>query len=279
MIRHQSGGPELHWSQIGMIQDCGEKYRRRYVKGEKIPPGFAALIGLGTHAAIATDLKRKIATGKLAAREEIETVARDMIAGFFKDGNFWFSRNDRVLKTKGVWRDEAVDMSVRLSVLHHEKVAPKIRPIKNGVERAWTVEVPGQGFSLGGRLDIQEQRCVRDTKTAGSTPPRDVAERSDQLTMYALAVKVLDGTAPESVRIDALVKLKTPKAVSFESTRDEADFRVLLARVTAAIEAIRAGIFVPANRDYYRCAPRWCGYYETCPFVRGKVQIKTGGVE
>lgn len=264
---------ELHFSAIRMLQDCGEQYRRRYVKGEKIPPGIAILIGIGTHAAIATDLNRKIDTGELAPQDEIKTVARDVIAEYFADGNFSLSRDERALKAKRAWRDETIDMAVVLSALHHQRLAPNIRPIKNGIERSWLVDVPAEGFKLGGTLDIQERSCVRDTKTAGQTPPRDAADRSDQLTMYALAVKVLDGKAPKSVRLDALVKLKTPKVVSLESERTDEDFRVLLARVTAAITAIRAGIFVPANRDYWKCAPKFCGFYETCPFVRGHIGI------
>jgi len=268
------GGIELHWSEIRMLQDCGEQYRRRYVKGEKIPPGIAILIGIGTHAAIATDLNRKIDTGQLAAQDEIKTVARDVIAEYFADGNFSLSRDERALKAKRAWRDETIDMAVVLSALHHQRLAPKIRPIKNGIERSWLVDVPAEGFKLGGTLDIQERSCVRDTKTAGKTPSRDAADRSDQLSMYALAIKVLDGKAPKSVKLDALVKLVTPKAVTYESTRTDQDFRVLLARVTAAVKAIRAGIFVPANRDYWKCDERFCGYATTCPFYRGKMQVK-----
>ena len=86
--------------------------------------------------------------------------------------------------------------------------------------------------------------------------------------------KQLDGKAPDAVWFDSLVKTKTPKAVSMSSTRTDDDFKSLLLRMERACMAIQSGIFIPADPSDWICSPRWCGYYDGCPFGRRKrVQI------
>lgn len=57
----------LSISQINMLGRCGEQYRRRYIEGEKIPPGIAALVGRGVDDSVTINLQNKIDTGDLRA--------------------------------------------------------------------------------------------------------------------------------------------------------------------------------------------------------------------
>lgn len=75
--------PQLHPSALGMFARCGEQFRRRYVEGERIPPGVAAVVGTGVHLAVGADLREKMTEGTLLPAEAVEAAARDgVIHGF-----------------------------------------------------------------------------------------------------------------------------------------------------------------------------------------------------
>ena len=180
--------------------------------------------------------------------------------------------DDEVVRGIKAVRGDAVDKAVRLSRLHAEEKAPGISPTH--VERSWAIEVPGYPFDLVGQLDVQEGReRVRDTKTSGKSPNEDAAEKSIQLTAYAMAVQVIDGQAPEKVALDYLVDTKTPKAVTLESTRGPEDYTAFIARVDSVARAMQTGTFVPVEPTHWCCAPKWCGYHATCRFVRHPKQF------
>jgi len=256
--------PHISWSQIKMLQRCGKQYEFRYIEGKKIPPGVAAHIGSSTHQSIEKNLKYKIEQGELLPLDVVQDIARDALL------TNWEMRGVLLLpeeKSKGIKqvKGEAIDQAVALSRLHRVKAAPKIKPVS--VEREWELDIKDAGWSIKGRIDIETPRGIRDTKTAGRSPVKDAAEKDSQLTMYALAYYVLNRKMPAYVALDYLVKTKEPKFVSQRSERRKEDFQALLNRITAAIKAIEAGIFIPANEDNWMCSPRWCGYYSICPYA------------
>lgn len=254
----------MSWSQINLLNRCGEAYRRRYVLGEKIPPGIAMAVGTATDKSVTRDLTEKKDTGSLLPDDVISDIARDALLSAWGDG-VALSEDERTVgeaKLKG----EAVDKSVRLSELHHGAQAPLIEPVH--LQREIRIESPSRDLEILGYIDIQEPDAVRDTKTSGKSPAAGMIETADQLTLYALGVKVIDGKAPAKVHLDYLVDTKQPKVVTLEATRDEGHFRALLARIDNAAESVRAGVFVPVSQDHWMCSPRWCGYYSTCRYVR-----------
>lgn len=264
---------QLHWSHLSMLWRCGEQYRRRYVEGEIVPPGIALIIGSGTHKAIEPNIRRMIDTGEAASLEEVHDVARDYVVKEFKRGAYWLSPEERAAgRPKQHWQDQCVNWAVTLAGLHHDEIAPSLKPTH--IERPWVVELPGYPCDLAGRLDIQEGTSrLHDTKTKAQSPSQAEVDGSDQFTMYGIAVKVLDGRMPRSYRLDALVKTKTPKAVSLSTQRTKEDFAALLRRIEISVKAIEAGIFLPCERANWCCDPKWCGFYPTCPYTRGRKQF------
>lgn len=263
---------QLHWSHLSMLWRCGEQYRRRYLEGDIVPPGAALIVGSATHAPINVDMLRKIDTGELADAEELADIARDTVTHHFDDGNYWIPPAERKDTNTETLRAECVETAQALSALHHEELAPKIEPVH--AERLWVVEIPGFPCDLSGQIDIQTAHAIRDVKTKKQSPSKSLAEDSDQLTMYALAAKVLDGEFPEVVWMDYLVKTKTPKIVSLDSVRDGEDAKVLLERIAVSVKAIEAGNFLPADQSEWVCSSRWCGYHETCKYVRGRKVVQ-----
>lgn len=267
------GRPQLHITALNMLSFCGEQFRRRYVEGEIIPPGIAAIVGKATDHSVTRNLQNKIDHAELLPLEAVLDEARD---GFERA---WQSEGVRltteevqegVEKIKG----EAIDKAIRLSQLHAEAAAPLIQP--SHVQRELVVTIKGYDYDLAMTLDVQEgAERIRDTKTAKKSPPKDAADDSDQLTQYALGVRVVDGMTPKEVALDYLVDNKTPIYKPLVSTRDERDFRVLLNRLESGILAIQRGVFVPVKRTDPMCSPKYCGYFSTCRYVREPRSVTT----
>ena len=257
--------PHLSISALNMLSRCGEQYRRRYVEGDKVPPGIAALVGRGVDHSVNGNLNNKIETGELLPAEAVRDSARDAVIRGWEAGEVLL--NDDEAANPAAAKGAAVDKAIRLSGLHASDLAPALEPTV--VQRKWTLELEGFPFDLLGYTDVEEgTKSVRDTKTSGRTPAADAADTSNQLTMYALAKRQIDGQAPARVVLDYLVDTKQPKTVSLESTRADEDFRVMLNRIEVAAAAIEKQVFIPANQDDWICSRRWCGYYDSCPFAR-----------
>lgn len=262
---------QLHVSGLNMLSKCGIQFERRYIQGEKVPPGVGAVIGTATDRSITANLKNKIDTGSLLPVEAVTDIARDELLkewdrGVLPDGD-WEKAGD---SAKG----ESIDHAVTLAALHHKRVAPRFSSDGLRVQREWVLDVKGLPIQLAGTIDIQEgSERVTDTKTSKKSPAADEADRSLQLTMYALAVQQLDGQPPTKVALDYLVKLKDPKAVFLESERKPEDFTHLLRRVQQAQKAIETGLFTPAPLDAWWCSKKWCGYHSSCPYARQPVSV------
>jgi hypothetical protein len=111
---------------------------------------------------------------------------------------------------------------------------------------------------------------LRDLKTKAKTPKENDADNSIQLTMYSMAVKVLDGVAPESIHLDTLVDLKTgPKLDVQTTTRGPDDWKALMHLVVEVNTAIEKGVFLPTTPDNWVCSEKFCGYWkDVCPYGR-----------
>lgn len=261
---------QIHVTSVDRFPFCGEQWRRRFIDGDIIPPGIAMIVGSGTDKSVTKNLQNKIDNKVLLTIEEVEDIAKDAVtnameAGFSLDDN---EAEDGVKATKG----KAIDKAVRLSVLHAEMVAPGISPTE--VQRSFALDLDGYPYQLAGTMDIQEGPVrIRDTKTTGKTPSGNPAEVSSQMAAYSMATKALDGKAVENVSLDYLVDLKTPKAVTYDSTMKSEDHQIFIRRLESMISAIEKGVFLPARQGDYMCSPKYCGYYNTCKYTRNPVTV------
>ena len=253
--------PQLHASALGM--HCMEAFRRRYIEGEIIPPGIAAIVGTGTHRSIEINLSNKIETGELLPLDAVQDAARDGLIGAWESQEIML-QPEEAAQGVIVVRGQAIDKAVRLARLHHSEKAPNINPV--AVERSWSLNIPGKTFELVGTMDVQEPDRIRDTKTSGKTPAADAAVRSVQLKTYALAIWVIDKAMPEKVVLDYLVDNKKPSAVSLEHEPNADDLDVVMARIDVIDRAMQAGIYMPVEPTHWKCSPKFCGYHSACRF-------------
>jgi RecB family exonuclease len=256
----------LSISQLDMLSRCGEQYYQRYIKNRKIPPGISLVIGRVDDRSVGKNLTKKMETKSLHNLDEVADFTADIFNEEWEATEVLLTPEESDLGPKVV-KGQAMDKSIRLAVLHASELAPFIEPTH--IQRKVEVELPGFDYDLIGYIDIQEgSNSIRDTKTSGKTPTADIADKSDQLTIYAMMTRVMDGVIPSQLCLDYLVDLKTPKATTFSTTRTEADFNPMLRRIEAASKALQAGIFIPARETDWWCNPRWCGYHATCPYVK-----------
>ena len=282
------------WSQSALytLELCGERFRRRYIEGEDAPPTAIMVRGTAVHYVAAEAHKQQMfargewdgdppameaAPGTSEAREQ----ARDLAAQAFnrqRNAGITFSREDEragVARVEG----EQKDAAVALAALYVDRAAPRVYPI--AVERRIIVKPKDTDVSVSGILDLVERlpsggECITDEKTTERTPPKDAADRSRQLTMYALIRKADVGKLPERTSLVHLVKKRGQvDMVRQDSRRTEGDVGALVNRLNRAIESVKRGVFMP-NTNGWHCSPRWCPYFESCPFPEGKNRYKEG---
>lgn len=274
---------QLHVSSLGLIALCGEHFRRRHICKEKAPPSSPILVGVATHATVKQNLTRKKDTGVLMPMEEVLDVARDELGREWDKEGVLATDEDVVVYGEKKARAMAVDKAVRLSGLHRNIVAPKVQNPTH-LERSWVLDVEGFQFELAGAIDIQElvdgvHIHVRDTKTSGKSPSADVADKSLQLSMYAMALWKFEGLLPKSLTLDYLIDNKTPVVKSFSTERTIDDFQPLMRRIETVTAQIDAGIFPPANPDHWFCSQRFCHFFESCKYAMRPKSVSLVNIE
>jgi len=263
----------IEWnnSALTTLQQCGEKFRRRYIEKERAPSSPRALRGTVVHAVARRGYKRKLETDALPTVEE----TRDTAATEF-DATW---RGGVVLSAEEVGRGvatveaESKDFAVDLSAYHVQTVAPAVHPI--GVERKITVKPKNSDLVIHGTIDLIDQTAVgeviRDLKTTEKSPNARAADESQQLSMYALIRQAEVGRLPKKLTLDFLVRTpvkKKMKHVPLDTTRDAEDVRTMVSRINTAVEAVKRGIFVPTNPESWWCSAQFCDYFNTCPYTR-----------
>ena len=246
-----------------MFQRCGEQWRRRYLEGEKTPPGISGIIGKGVHKGSEINLKSKLQTGQDLPLDVLQDVAAE---GYDKAlSNGVFIPADELPGAKIVMA-EGKDATVSLATLYHNEVAPKIRPTL--VEEKVTINLPEVELPIVTVLDCyDEDKILHETKTSGKRWVKSRAHTSPQPPLYREAVKEITGEYPKSSVFDILVNNKTPVLQRIETFRGEDEIKILAQHFNIMLNCIKAGIFPPAQPDHWCCSMKYCGYFFTCPHI------------
>jgi hypothetical protein len=255
--------PHVSATQLEMFWKCPEQYRRRYIEGERIPPGVALLVGGAFHRGAEHNFRQKIESHEDLPEKDIVEAA---VAAFeaAQAGGCMFSDDEASRGAKLVLGD-AKDLTAKIAGVHAELQAPDYQPVV--VEHTTRIVFPDLTHDLLGVTDLRDdQRRVIDFKTAGRKMNANAAHISTQLTIYAAAHQIETGDPPSEVRFDVVTKTKTPARQVLASDRTVEDFEVLANRVNETVKAIKTGIFPPASPDHWVCDPKWCGYARTCKF-------------
>lgn len=265
-----TAGIEWNNSALNCIEECGEKFRRKIIEGEKLPPTASMIRGTAVHRVATESLLRKMDSAELPTVEE----AHDMAAEAF-DGE-WLGgvRLDEEEELEGVEkvRGDSKDFAIDLAGFHVSTVAPAVNPV--GVERKITVRPKDSDLVIHGTIDLIDGtpagEKIRDLKTSTKSPAKDKADRSQQLTMYSMIRAAEVGKLPVGLQLDYLVRTparQEKKHIVLETTRGPDDVSALVQRINTAVRAVERGVFVPAAPDSWYCSPTYCEFWKTCPYT------------
>jgi len=273
--------PHLSASQLDMISKCPEQWRRRYIEGEIIPPGIAALKGKAVHKPAEVNFRQKIETHDDLPVEEFRGLAASAFEAELAGGYLLSSEEEG--RGRAVVIGEAKDATVRMAAFHATDQAPDYQP--ELVEQQFRIVLPGS-HDLVGVIDMaDEDRRVVDLKTSGKAKNQADADGSIQLTAYAAGYRVLTGEPPAELRLDTIVQTHGKKAGTTEkrdivtTARGPADFSALAQRLNIVTRQIESGIFPPAPVGSWWCSAKWCGFHSTCRFVNHERAEANGGGE
>jgi len=300
---------QIHQSNIEMLSRCGIQFENVVLLHKRRRPKTFLICGQATDKTIGVDLTHKIDEGELEQESVLTDVARDAAQkADYEDiepeddeiGKSIPTLRDAVADkavrlVKGhhsviaptmepikVARRFSIDLDrflkARAKFLHEQADMEDERSARSVLDqKALHMNAAARdGIDFVGEQDIveligTEQLVIRDTKTSKKSPNDTAAHESSQLTAYALASKVLDGQIPNEVKLDYLVDLKGGvKPMTLASTRNLDDIDNYLSRLANSIATIRSGMFVPAPDTAWWCDKRYCGFWSTCPYARGR---------
>lgn len=260
---------QLHPSAMNM---CPEAFRRKYIEGERTGSYTYHVRGKAVDAGVSADMMEKLDVEELLPEDTVLDITRDATLAEWQRGVDL--EPEEAAKGVQTVKGELVDQAVRLERLHHREVAPLVKPVS--IQKSWVLTIDGLPLQLAGRMDLEDTEGVRDTKTSGKTPPKDVADKSLQLTAYALAKKhdaKGNGEYPKRLVLDYLIDTKSLQAKSYPTVRSDADAVVLLNRVEMFGRMIQSGLFPPISQDDWRCSEKYCPFAKTCKYYRRPVSI------
>lgn len=265
--------PHISATQYTMVARCPEQYRRRYICGERIPPGIALLQGSAFHVGVEVNMRQKIESREdLPAPEIVEAAA----AGFEERvaGGYVLS-DEESARGAALVLGNAKDQLAGLMWCHAVEQAPDYQPV--AVEHKTRILFPHATHDMLAVTDLRDdQGRVVDFKTAGKKPPQADADTSVQLTIYAAAYQIETGQPPSEVRLDVVTKTKMPRRHVLPSQRDRGDYVALLSRINAMLATIAAftekGVepWPAAPVGAWWCSGKFCGYWRSCPHVNSE---------
>lgn len=248
----ENGGlKSLSASKIQTFLRCGAMYFFRYSLGLKSPPRGAQILGSAVHSGLEKNFRQKIQSQMDLPLSEI-TEFYSASFDFLKPTAQWEKGED-----SGKLKDDGVRI-----LQAYNPISRTIQPKE--VEAPFSVALGGVPWVLKGVVDMLDASAlIVDFKTTGRVPSAIEAEKSLQLTTYSLAHRLRTGKVESGLRLDYLIRGKTPKIVQLDTTRTNEDLGRFLKLVGIVATSISEGRFVP-NPTSPWCGPRYCEFWDRC---------------
>jgi len=163
----------LSASGLKLFSKCPEQYRRRYLKGEKIPPAATLIQGRADHTAIEHNFVKKMETGEDIPVADVQMIFAEQIdhevsqAGGAGEVDHGKTVRGKVARRKATAAMK--DNGVRLVTAYRTELCPVLEPL--AVEEEFSVMVPGVPVPIIGFLDLVARQHEPFTP-AGTPEPR-----------------------------------------------------------------------------------------------------------
>ena len=250
-------------SSVDTFFRCGEQWKRRYVDGDKRPPGIAAHIGSGVHGAAEHNHLQKIQTRRDEPLDVLQDKARDSFLSRFEEG-VHIGPDDDASPAK--LRTDGIDAATKLTKLYRDQAAPNIWPYL--VEEKVYLELDSLPIPVLGILDLAtEDGSVLDLKTTGRKWSQAQADHNTAMSVYPTLYQALTGEYPARLGFEVFVNKKSPEHQQLSVFKTSEDFDLFVHRAQIALDMIALGIFPPAQPGAWNCSSRFCGYWDDCPHI------------
>jgi hypothetical protein len=253
---------------------CAEQWRRRYIEGDKFPPGIALHIGSGFHKAAEVNYE-----GKLLTRldEPLDVCVDAAVTEYdAKLDQLGLMLPKEEVGDAAKIMGEGKDAVVGFTEEWHKIVAPIYQP--QFIEEKFLIDLPGVNKPFLGFIDLySEQGTLSDLKSGARAWTQDRADGATQMTLYREAIRQKTGQYPAKMRFDTVIEYSNGFFYEpFETTRDQQDLEILINKAKIMERMIEAECYPPANPDSWSCNAVWCGYFHTCQYMKRKVIIDVG---
>ena len=250
--------PHLSASSINDYVECGLLYK--FGKIDKIPIDYKAdnlIFGSVIHEVLGeyyTGKRMHTKVSLKALQECFEVSWSDSAEG---NDNIRYSKNNTFESLMMMGKE-------LLSAWYHALPDDDFKVI--GIEEVFNVKLPGIPIPIIGAMDLIEEDAntiiITDFKTSARSYSVDEVDKNMQLLLYQVAAK-LNGYADREIllRLDVLVKTKTPKFEQYWTTRSELDEIRLIKKIHAVWNGIQNGVFIP-NDQSWRC--KSCVFKTAC---------------
>lgn len=251
--------PHLSSSAIGDYVECGLLYKLGRV--DRVPMDFKAdALEFGTviHLVLAEFYEERMLGNDLPIKEVHESfeVHWSNVAEGREDIRYAPGKDFQTLLREGK----------ELLTAWHNKLEDNEFMVVS-VEKPFTFHLPGVPIPIIGATDLIEEDeagtlIITDWKTAGRAYSASEVDQNMQLTMYQSALKANGFDDREILlKLDCLIKTKTPKFEPYWTTRSELDERRLAKKVSQVWEGISKGVYVP-NDTSWKC--KGCAFKSSC---------------
>ena len=254
-------------SQIGTFHTCPESWRRRYICGEKIPPGIAAVVGTGVHKGAEHALVYRMEKEEPESRDTTIMAAVENYEHKLESDGVFMTREDASAADRIIGENK--DNTAKLAGFWHDELYGVLKPV--AVEERLRLSDPRLATDLLGVIDVREKHKLRDLKTAGKKWNEGRAAVEVPPTVYnwlAESAGIVDG----EFTYDILVNPKKPSLQTVNTHRDMSDRLVLIEQVNTMCAQIKAGNFIGAEPGAWKCSPKWCGFFGSCRFISDRLK-------
>lgn len=268
----------LSYSQINLYGNCGERYRRKYVLGNRQPGSSNMAHGRLMHHIIENMLLHKRDKG-VPPKEFHHDLLSSKMTEYFEEVDTWDPKIPDMKVAENASRE-------LLDIYYRDRLPEvRVRDVELKLNTRLRGRIPFVGYidlvekgpledtntddPFYDPTEIQSTDSIRDTKITGRKYGKARVENSLQLTLYAEALDV------EDVGFDLLVQKKRSEFVGQRSTRNRGEKEHALDVVDDIANAISAGVFMKTNPEHWMCSKKWCPFWDQC---RGR-HLQVSGVD
>ena len=239
----------LSVSQVRTYLRCPRQYEYIYINKMRPPVTSSLLLGRSFHKAIETANRAKLEDGEIMAIEDVQDTFSDA----------WEREKTKVEWEEGEDQGQLKDSGLAMTSHYYQEVGQNLRP--KLIEQGTTVDIEGVPVKVVIDL-VERDGKIRDFKTAKRTPAKDEADRSIQLSTYAMAYREMTGERESGAQLDYTVNLKSgPKITHLETMIDDNRIERTKALIKGVAQAISSGMFYPVEEGF-SCS--FCPFRDLC---------------